>query len=390
MLDKFNDIVTNNAFRELSETELKEYIGDKNLNVANEDPVFDAVVSWVKHDMENRKDKFENLLEHVTLSHCSLTFLRDVVMQEPLMERGKCFQWVAAALISQASSQSLQLGTPRRVQHSNNSLVTIYDDQCWLLMDGESEWKHKTAVRDKMLTDSHACNTGDGILITGGLIDETVDTINKCYSLSLPTQDKTIVSDLNVARRSHFAVCVGGLAYVLGGINEDDGLLQSVEYLDRKTGSWHATADMPIGLFCHAAVSYQHYIYLFAVSGQVETFRESFVFDTVSKIWGRIPDKPQACADGCSVVYRDRIYVLGSYEKCCMSYNPAQEQWQTHTPPRVDHSAGSAVVWRDRILLCGGYDTTVVEEYNPDTDTWSDWKHSLPERGRCTVFAVHL
>ena len=386
MLDKFNDIVTNNAFRELSETELKEYIGDKNLNVANEDPVFDAVVSWVKHDMENRKDKFENLLECVTLSHCSLTFLRDVVMQEPLMERGKCFQWVAAALVSQASSQSPQLGTPRRVRHSNNSLVTIYDDQCWLLMDGESEWKNKTADRTKMFSHSSACSTGDGILITGGY---TMTRSYKCYNLSLPTLDKTVVSDLNVSRNSHFTVCVGGQVYVLGGIS-DSGALQSVEYLDRKTGSWHATTDMPVALYCHTAVNYQHCIYVFGGYGQCETFRASFVFDTVSKTWGRIPDMPQDCTEGCSVVYRDRIYVLGSDEKCCMAYNPEQEKWHIHSRSKENHRNGYAVVWEDRILLCGGYYTTVIEEYNPHTDTWTDWKHSLPEKGHCAVFAVHL
>ncbi len=37
------------------------------------------------------------------------------------------------------------------------------------------------------------------------------------------------------------------------------------------------------------------------------------------------------------------------------------------------------MVWKDRILLCGGEGTSVIEEYNPDTDTWSEWKPQLPK-----------
>ncbi len=387
MLEKIQDITTTDAFKKLSETDLEEYIRDENLNVASEDPVFEAVVTWVKHDMANRKSRFEDLLENITLSHCSLDFLRDVVMQEPLMKSSaNGFERVAAALASQAKSQSMQLGTPRKVLDSNTFLVLIDKDKCRVLRNGESEWVNENLMTGKILPCSSASRTGDGILITGGGSYPTYS--KQCCKLSLPTLDYATVSDLNVGRRSHASVCVGGDVYVLGGYT-DSGELQSVEYLDGKSGFWCLTTDMPVALYYHTAVNYKHYIYVFG--GMNESYNDScasFVLDTISKTWSKKADMPQYCTCGSSVVYRDTIYVLG--DNCCMSYNPAQNRWQTHSAPVANHDGGSCVVWGDRIFLCGGYSTTLIEEYNPTTDVWTEWKHSVPQQGWCTVLSVQL
>ena len=146
---------------------------------------------------------------------------------------------------------------------------------------------------------------------------------------------------------------------------------------------------MPIQLYSPTAVSYKHYIYVFSGSKTTsDVSSENLVFDTVNKTWDNKADMPQVFSGVSAVVYRDRIYAFG--KKCCMSYSPDQDWWQTHTAPKEDHEWGSAVVWKDRILLCGGNDTTMIEEYNPHTDTWAEWKHQLPQKHNRAVFAVSL
>ncbi len=380
MLDNFLDITKTDAFKVLSETELKEYIGDNNLNVASEDPIFESLVTWVKHDIDNRKVKFEALLDHVTLSHCSLDFLKDTVLQEPLMESVNGLRHVATALANQAASPSLQLGIPRR----HNSLLAICKDHCWVLREGDFQWEQNRPVAGKVLTGSHVCRIEDGILITGGW-DKYGRCSKRCWKLSLPALKWTAVSDLNVARSQHASVCVGGQVYVLGGNDNDNIELDSVEYLNETTGSWCVTTGLPYALCDHAAVSYKQYLVVLKGSWGSGT---NLLLDTVDKTWYEGHEMPLDYGFASSVVYRDRIYVLGGREKCCMSYNPDDCQWQTHSAPRGSHAEGSAaVVWRDRILLCGG-DKTLIEAYNPDTDTWTDWKHSLPRKA--TVHCSHF
>ena len=91
---------------------------------------------------------------------------------------------------------------------------------------------------------------------------------------------------------------------------------------------------------------------------------------SIRKKWSKKADMPSGFSRGSSVVFRHRIYVLGGEQNCCVSYNPYQDQWETHPKSSVEHTAPSAVVWKDRILLGGGENTSVIEEYNPDTDPW--------------------
>ena len=90
MLTQFKDVVTSVEFRQLADTELIEYISDNDLEVPFEDAVFEAVVLWVNHDLENRKLGFQNVMAHVRLPFCTPTYLCHVVREEPLMEGEVC------------------------------------------------------------------------------------------------------------------------------------------------------------------------------------------------------------------------------------------------------------------------------------------------------------
>ena len=157
-----------------------------------------------------------------------------------------------------------------------------------------------------------------------------------------------------------------------------------MEYLDAQNGLWHATCDMPSPNSLHAAVGYnKRFIYVFGGGGF--SSQATFMWDTVTKKWSRKSDMPTGCLSDSSVVYKDRIYVLGNHrisetlcQTCLISYDPDQDQWETHSRPTVTHFGLSAVVCNDRILLCGGKNTSVIE-YNRDKDPWSTWKLKLPK-----------
>ena len=48
----------------------------------SEEPVFEAVMSWVRHDEEKRNEYLSNLLKHVRLPLLSAKFLTDEVDEE--------------------------------------------------------------------------------------------------------------------------------------------------------------------------------------------------------------------------------------------------------------------------------------------------------------------
>ncbi len=237
MVENFQELSATNSFKQMSENELLKYIADRDLNVANEDPIFEAMVTWVRHDLENRKSQFENLIENINLSHCSSNFLADVVRKEPLMKSVRCLEQMADALVHYVSSFPVQNGTPRGGTYSTNcsSLIVIFKDQYWKITPGESEWVSKVFSVGKKLRCSRGCMQKDGILITGGDI-EVQRQSTKCWKLGLPALNEVIVSALNVGRDSHASVCMGKKVYVLGGRDEHGRTTKSVECLDENTG----------------------------------------------------------------------------------------------------------------------------------------------------------
>ncbi len=333
------------------------------------------------------------MIENVNLSHCSPEFLAGVVRKNPLMESGRCVQRLLDAMCYHLTSPRPS-DSPRGGYY--NALIAIYDDSAYTMKTVESEWLWLTKASSvgKWFRYSSACMTPDGILITGG---STPNGFTKqCWKLTLPTMKWTALPDLFVARVYHATVCGGSQVYVVGGCDSGEEL-QSVEYLDDQKVSWHGFCDMPSGLYGHTAISYKHFIYVFGSNssfslGGGDSSLATFMLDTISNRWSRKADMPSDCLRGSAVMQRDRIYVLVGYQNCCMSYDPDQEQRKTHSRPEMKHDRASAVVWRDRILLCGGLSTSVIEEYNPDIDTWSEWKHHLPKAGRPPplVLAVHM
>ncbi len=377
--EHFQEVSKHDAFKEMSETDLQDYISDERLYVGNENPVFEAVVNWVRHDVENRKSSFEKLMENVNLSHCSKQFLSEVVRTEELMQTvNTCLRHLSDAMSHHMTSPQ-QFDTARIGYYTHFTPIVVYDDNAYTFKGRESEWVTNISSAGKMLEWSSACMTGDGIVITGGY-DDSTKYCTQCWKLTLPILKWSALPDLNVARCQHATLCVGNQVYVLGGWN--DRRLASVEYLDEQNKSWQVTCDMPSVLNWHTAVTHKHFIYVFGGYTFPGPSLATFMLDTVNKKWTRKAEMPDHCRYGCSVVNGNRIYVLGGYENCCMSYDPDQDQWQSRSEPAVSHETPSAVVWKDRILLCGGRDTSVIEEYNPNTDTWSGWKHQLPKSAK--------
>ena len=55
------------------------------LQVDSEEPVYEAVIKWVCHRLEERRVFFATLLEHVRLPLLSPQYITDVLDQEPLI-----------------------------------------------------------------------------------------------------------------------------------------------------------------------------------------------------------------------------------------------------------------------------------------------------------------
>jgi kelch-like protein 10 len=81
-------------FKDMSAEELESVLCDDELNVRNEELVFEAVIKWTEVDLQARKQYFKTLIHCVRYGLMSFEFFIDVVMNNKLILASPvCFHW---------------------------------------------------------------------------------------------------------------------------------------------------------------------------------------------------------------------------------------------------------------------------------------------------------
>ncbi len=404
MESNFSEVVSGRQFLALSEKDVADYIQNEFLKIPNEDLVFEAVVSWVKHHPREREPSFRRLITHVRLRYCSPDYLTQVVSNERLMENHGCQKHLTAALVHQRAAPFPDSGKrdgiePRKGYRRVATLLIIGGrsdpgdvtrSDCWRLED--AEWKVMgESPMPELVTLFSACVVKEGILVTGGF--RSKKSVSQCWLLSTSTYQWSPLPDLNTARGRHASVCVGGQLYVIAGEGSDENVISSIECLPRSDAKWKHLPDMPKALIHTMAVSYAECVYVFGGRDMRDKDSQSvFVYSTKRNAWQTLADLPHVCSFGSAVVWKDRIYIVGGFSQSCMRYDPILAQWSALSQCRHQHADAPALVSKDRILVCGGRSknakrdngdpggTSVIEEYDPETDTWTVSEIELPQK----------
>ena len=95
----FRWLVRNSNINLLSAGQLESILSNDGLCISSETEVYEAVLSWIKYNPNERKKCFATLLRHVRLVLISRKYLVDRIMREPLvMDDTECRCLVLAAL----------------------------------------------------------------------------------------------------------------------------------------------------------------------------------------------------------------------------------------------------------------------------------------------------
>ncbi len=407
MVNNFTEVVSGSEFLAMSEKDVMNYMQNENLKIPNEDPVFEAVVSWVRHQPQERESSFPRLITHVRLRYCSPHYLRQVVSKDPLMDNRECQKLLVASFIHQSyadvpghhrhDSSNDHDPAPRKAYARRTTLVIaggssdpghiIQTDCCRL---EEAGWRvmEQCPIPTSVEMFS-ACIIKEGILLTGGY--DNGKPVSQCWLLSTLTYQWSFLPDLNTARARHATVCVGGQPYVIAGVDSDGNEMSSMERLFCE--KWDMVPKLPKALVHPMVACHGQNIYMFGgVDMEWNPSQSVFVYDTNMKSWQTLTDMPQKCTFGSAVMWKDRIYIVGGFDQSCMCYDPILAQWSTLSQCRHQHADGPALVWKDRILVSGGRSnkancnddnqggTSVIEEYDPEKDTWTMSQIELPQK----------
>ena len=412
ILAEFKTVAFNAEFKALSCRELLEFIKNDDVNVEDEDIVFDAVLGWIRHDLDNRKTSMRTILEHVRLPYCTSNYLSQTKDVYDLLTP-KCFEYLLEAMSFQLDPLHQQeIASCRTVPRTNfrkkscllvvggltlegQNNVVVENNQCLYYKLDTNCWESQTTLPRLSGRLYNVCRVAGGMVLTGGVNWVAMD---KCWLYDFAAKKWEVMPNLTTARYNHRSVSLGDSVYVLGGQGVDKQELTSVECLAMTLNQrqWLSMPEMPHAASSPAVGKHKNKIFVFGGTGsQNKALCYIQVFDTTRRQWSILSDMPEVCSYGAAVTLNDCIYVVGGHNRTCLKYDPALDDWTQLNRPSQDHGNAPAVVWRGSILVAGGGgakpESYVIEQYNPLTNTWSEWSTTLDVKREChCLFNVDL
>ncbi|XP_064636563.1 kelch-like protein 5 isoform X3 [Lineus longissimus] len=346
VMEQFVEVIRNQEFLLLPWEEVAKLLASDDLNVPNEETIFDALVTWANHEPSTRKQMLSKLLCHIKLPLLTPQFIADRVETDPLFRDDRDCQ----ELIMEAMKYHL---LPERR----------------LSMQSPRTKPRKSTV---------------GMLYAvGGMDCAKGNTSIEKYDLR--TNTWTQVANMN-GRRLQFGVAVlDDKLFVVGG---RDGLktLNTVECYDPKKKTW--TLMPPMSTHRHGLGVGVLEGPMYAVGGHDGWSYLNTVerWDPQARQWSYVaPMSIPRSTVGVSVL-GNKLYAVGGRDgsSCLRSlecYDPHTNKWSLCSPMNKRRGGVGVAICNGFLYACGGHDAPAsnptssrfdcVERYDPKTDAWT-------------------
>jgi N-acetylneuraminic acid mutarotase len=207
----------------------------------------------------------------------------------------------------------------------------------------------------------------------------------------------TTKADMPTARLCPSTSVVDGKIYAIGGAQWIQGTyLSTVEVYDPSTDTWTQKADMPTRRNGLATAAVDGKIY--AIGGEPSPQASLGIveqYDPLTDTWTRKADMPTKRTFLSACTLDGKIYVFGGVTagvpgaewnpSAVDMYDPTTDTWETKGPMLTPTCMAGTCAVNGKIYLMGGvrggllHDPAIsmVEEYDPATDTWAP-KNDMP------------
>ncbi|XP_041045871.1 kelch-like protein 2 isoform X2 [Carcharodon carcharias] len=343
----FSEVVLGEEFLNLGIDQVCSLIASDMLTISSEEKVFEAAISWVKHDKEPREEHMARLMEHVRLPLLTREYLVQRVEEETLVKNSNaCKDYLIEAMkyhLLPADQRALMKTTRTRLRTpvslpkvlvvvGGQAPKAIRSVECYDF--AEERWYQVAELP------SRRCRAG--VMYMGGLVYavggfngslrvRTVDSYD-------PVKDQWMSNANMQDRRSTLGAAVlNGLLYAVGGFDGSTGL-SSVEVYNVKANEWFHVAAMntrrsSVGVGVVGGVGVLNGL-LYAVGGHDGPLVRKSVemYDASVNSWKQVADMNMCRRNAGVCAVNGLLYVAGGDDGSCNLasveyYNPALDKW---------------------------------------------------------------
>ena len=276
-LTYFPEVAASADLKELCALELRDYLGDDGL-CGEEEKVFEALMVWIKHDLQTRKRYVQDLFRQVRLQYVHPAFFHHFIANDALLQSSPPCQTILEtarrqvfSLYGATSSAGLQplwhvpprnsyqdflilLGGRKDNQQTTRD-VLLYDRQT-------GRWQSLAKLPARLYKAS-AVSLHRSVYMLGGMaVGKSVPTA-KVYIFSLKLNQWRPGQPMLAARYSHRSAAHKNFIFSIGGIGEGHEVMGSMERYDSVGNVWEMMANMPVGVLHPAVAVKDQRLYLF-------------------------------------------------------------------------------------------------------------------------------
>lgn len=382
IINNFASASESEGFKVVEYKVLLDLISRDELVINLEEQVYEAVMTWVRYNLDSRQKYFEELFSRIRLISISKRYLADKVEQEELVsESFHCTKLLLKAMKSLVVYDFERVQKPRKVLEKYVSAVVLCggnrsrDVICFL--PDKNKWSKLT--ESSIARDEHAVAVCDNVLFAFGTNLTENSQIVEQFNVS--TNCWTLITDLPQTRCALTAVTAGEQVYVLGGRTNHLKATNSVMRYEPSINKWTYETPMNTSRAGHVAVCLDGVIYaLCGINNDGDILNSVEKYNSRTKTWQNSASMQTSRYYPSAAVLNNKIYVVGGQGRngSCVSsgevYDHECDTWSALPNLTTPRQASGICRWYNRLYVFGGCNNSgrldTVEYYDLDSDTW--------------------
>ncbi|XP_022161924.1 ring canal kelch homolog isoform X2 [Myzus persicae] len=387
----FLEVVKSDEFLSLSSEDVLKLISCNDLFVPLEEKVFECVIKWVTHDLDQRRDFLAELMEHVRLPLLEPDVLFKISEETLLNNSPKCKDYVFDALQFNLQKSVQHFTIPKTIRCKPRQFGC---SQKVILMFNRSEtfnkccthWYDPSTKLQEIAPELNGCRWDAGLGVIGDQFVFVIGGINSLSSKSVSMLDVSSLSpswcpmvDMLVSRKRLGVGVLDDCIYAVGG-EDGDIVLNSVEIFDVSIQKWRMVSSMSTKRFDLGVGVLNNCLYAVGGSDSKCCLKSVEYYDPTLDTWTSSAEMSIG-RQGVGVGVLDGvIYAIGGYNgvkdlKSAEVYRPCDGVWSSIADMHFSRFCPGVAVLDGLLYVIGGeieepfMDT--MEVFNPDTNTWT-------------------
>lgn len=393
--ENFLTITSTDEFKDLPVEKLIELLSSDETRVEREEQIFEALMAWINHDLQNRRRFFADLIQHVRFPLMSPYYLMDhVETEEMVRSTPDCIDLLLEAknyhmLPDRRWQLKSNRTTPRASMGIVNGVIAVGGIQgtsvvastsCYLLC--ANQW----FVLAKMNTPRcrHGLSaTGEFVYAVGGQYREGAaqSSLASVERYDPKTNTWTNVSQMLCRRSLLNVAALEGMLYAVGGCDESNLRLHTMERYNPTTDTWSFVPPMSTCRSSPCVIGDKLLYVIGGVSYVGIALNTGEKFDPHTNTWSKLPPMNTKRASACGAVVSGKIYVIGGWDganhlNSGEVFDTESQTWNQIAPANFARWDAGIAVDGDKIFIVGGCDRNAVctletECYDTNKDTWT-------------------